>query len=502
MLLLSFTLWGLRANIFEGEKSEYHKCVVNGLCSRSSLAYYYKEASILEVLIPSRTIATISPGTYDFICVSMVSIKCKPFSPKGMYVFNFMVENSFSVINLDIDALIGNSTTSAFVQSKLLFFVQTVMSTYQPLVSIVDIIDPPYGQITAGPLRLWFSNHNISKVAVTIPAMDIEFNVLGIMKKDFSPNSQTIDSLNIEIEPGSWFFQLTPKYTSPLTDGTYIVEYGLSNCGYIEFVLSDKDIQSNRLFIANNKPNQFNAPLQVLSSSQQIDTPTTSSNSFNIDPKPNIKLTSFSPIHICIWGSNDMDGQKRIWLQQIESMDPIRFRFTWILSLPEGKHLFDNDEVMPHYDIEFLKRNAEHVQSHSSVVRQIATRLQHCRLLNSPYNAFALQVDELWEAPEPERPNHFPIKAHNINNPTATSALNAFPESDSATFAFLDTSQPAAAVWGGEMDRLYYYAHRRFLLAQRNVSNMSPRWCKGFYQRMLLFLQRESCDVLVYGNSR
>ena len=39
-------------------------------------------------------------------------------------------------------------------------------------------------------------------------------------------------------------------------------------------------------------------------------------------------------LHLCIWASNKLDGQKSIWLQQVKYLDPSRskFSFTWILT--------------------------------------------------------------------------------------------------------------------------------------------------------------------------
>lgn len=41
------------------------------------------------------------------------------------------------------------------------------------------------------------------------------------------------------------------------------------------------------------------------------------------------------PLHICIWGSNHMDGQKSIWLQQVAHMDKTKLFFTWVMTTSE-----------------------------------------------------------------------------------------------------------------------------------------------------------------------
>jgi hypothetical protein len=62
---------------------------------------------------------------------------------------------------------------------------------------------------------------------------------------------------------------------------------------------------------------------------------------------------------ICIWGSNHMDGQKNIWLQQIEQLtnqavsanSSVKYSFTWILTTDESHVGFSVTDTIQKMDL-------------------------------------------------------------------------------------------------------------------------------------------------------
>lgn len=73
------------------------------------------------------------------------------------------------------------------------------------------------------------------------------------IQQSFPADAQAIDSLNGDIEPASWFFQLRPKIVFPLQNPMQMQmqfgsAFGLPSHGYIEFVLTREDIRRNQLF--------------------------------------------------------------------------------------------------------------------------------------------------------------------------------------------------------------------------------------------------------------
>ena len=88
-------------------------------------------------------------------------------------------------------------------------------------------------------------------------------------------------------------------------------------------------------------------------------------------------------------------------------------------------------------------------------------------MVNSPFNGFSVQVDDLEQRPDKSAPSS--------------------SQSDFSDYG-VPSSGPAIDVWQGDMERLYAYAHNRFTLSRGNVSALSPLWVEGFYTRMREFL--------------
>jgi hypothetical protein len=379
------------------------------------------------------------------------------------------------------------------------------MNYETPLLDVVDLISPPFGAILHGQLSVRFLHHEHEESATTSKPLaglpEVEFNVLGIMQNTFDRTAQTIESTSGVIEPASWFFQLAPKVTfeidsvsaGAVDDGLVGVLYGYPTYGYIEFVLSDEEIAANRLYNPHSHSSSHSSPHSSSSATRPL---LLDSNHF-ATPPPEAAEIGFSheesgvhskpsTIRICIWGSNVMDGQKQIWLQQIESMQGARFAFTWILSLPEGQQLSHAEGGHANPDL---------FDSYNSVLKRLVA-LPHCRVVDSPFNGFSLKVEELLEAP---------TAAHHENEGEGENEGENEGEGErevAEEVPELAHHLAAAAVWRGELGRLYLYAHERFVAARRNISLLSPSWVRLFYERLHTFLLQQRCDVLVYGNSR
>lgn len=104
--------------------------------------------------------------------------------------------------------------------------------------------------------------------------------------------------------------------------------------------------------------------------------------------------------------------------------------------------------------------------SGNSVLKQLLT-YPHCRVVNSPFNGFSVQVDDL-----EQHPNRSPSSV-------SEDGFNDYG---------VPSGGPAIDVWQGDMERLYAYAHNRFTLSGGNLSALSPSWVQSFYMRMRDFL--------------
>ena len=138
------------------------------------------------------------------------------------------------------------------------------------------------------------------------------------------------------IEPGSWYFTITPVPT--LSDRARGV-VALPAYGYIEFVLSRADIVLQRLFplvpagpvlvpssistlhacaAGDASCDLAHVSLATASSTAGTTGESTAEGSASLPPK----------INVCLWSSNVMDGQKQIWMTQMQVSMRMHFIMT------------------------------------------------------------------------------------------------------------------------------------------------------------------------------
>jgi hypothetical protein len=94
--------------------------------------------------------------------------------------------------------------------------------------------------------------------------------------------------------------------------------------------------------------------------------------------KAQCEPTPKDTINICIWGSNKLDGQKSIWIQQVEKMNGpgSGFRFTWIMTAEK-----------------------EPAVGRLSVQDVLASLAHPPRVVYGPFESYALQIEWFQQAP-------------------------------------------------------------------------------------------------------
>ena len=65
-----------------------------------------------------------------------------------------------------------------------------------------------------------------------------------------------------------------------------------------------------------------------------------------------------------------------------------------------------------------------------------------------------------------------------------------------------DGRPPASSLWNDDINYLYKYTHESILRANYNIEKITPKWCKHFYLMIRNAILEQSCDIIVYGNSR
>ena len=188
---------------------------------------------------------------------------------------------------------------------------------------------------------------------------------------------------------------------------------GFSSYGYTEFVLTPQEIAQNRHMMYSYR--------EAYVRKHEKDT----------DMTRNTK-----PIRLCIWGSTQMDGQKHIWLQQLEYLNRSKFSFTWVVA---GVHNRDNNSVIEKY-----------FASHD-----------HVRTVNSPVE-IGLSMGDLKQVPD-------------------------------------DGSVSAWDMWDHKSENIFRYCIHRLKESGYNITAISPPWVREFLGHISSHLQEEQCDVVVYG---
>ena len=324
---------------------------------------------------------------------------------------------------------------------------------------IMEITQPAFGSIIANDLYIEVEYHNLTtltnqvqqEILVSssnnripnsinriIDGLQFQFNTIGIIQDNYPGELRHLSSANIE--PASWFYTITPIISSLNEHNKENLQYGYPTFGYIEFILTSQQIALHRRFVStgvggSGTVNDSRYTLQnVLSnlehSISNVDSveestttsstggSSTSGSSSNKDQSNAInnklhKTTSTTTtttttstnkelVNVCIWSSNTMDGQKRIWLDQIEHLDREKFKFTWILSLQDGLTTADLLSTEHNDTLNTLKYSKNNVFNN---INQLFSKRKNGRVVDSPYNSVMLGIEALEMDPGDGRPS-------------------------------------------------------------------------------------------------
>lgn len=343
--------------------------------------------------------------------------------------------------------LYGNNSPSDILRSPLLSISNItcyIVKLPAPnFAGLMDITAPSFGSIITNELYIEVEYHNLQRAGAltgyrsTARPDNLQFNftVIGVIKGLYPGELSHLKSSGIE--PGSWFYTITPvirnsgapssAYEEPL-DSDYL--HGYPSYGYIEFVLSDEDIKKQRRYVNRMMENH---KYSVESLQQHLHTHSTPKQAPHAHVGGSATQNDDNKVNICIWSSNTMDGQKRIWLQQIEHLDASKYRFTWMLTLTEGVTIAD--EV---HRLEQLQRQGKESNSMLATVRRLFAQRGNGQIIDSPFNGIALDVEDL------------------VSDPG-------------------DGRQPASETWGG--DELELYRYGVFILSTVHSHVHLLEWC-------------------------
>ncbi len=297
----------------------------------------------------------------------------------------------------------------------------TTLDVRPPVISHIEIKNY-YGTLPSyvgePALHIVYDCDNLAKQS----ADHVYFEIRGVADKKMPVVGDGLqNSVHVHggVEPASWFYSLIPKFKYQESENTNATLLnGYPSFGYIEFTLNNADIHKERLYTTDWKQ------------------PDATSSPKTVGPAPEEKT-------ICIWGSNSLDGQKRIWLSQLEHLVH-QFNLVYILTDKyQSINLTDSNSIKD-----------------DTVTSLLLTSPQftHVKLVESPYNGV------------------------------------------SVTFDLLSTDIPN---WDGDPHTFFNFMHRLLLVDSHNdIFQIKVGWAREIYTKLYDFIEQQSCDVIVFGNNR
>ena len=303
-----------------------------------------------------------------------------------------------------------------------------------------EIISPTYASVVANnPYISYALDLNYLPDSTTVlNSSFVNFQVQGILGGYEAP----LHAINLEgqsnTDPGSWFYLLKPVVDILAFTGVRRY-HGYPNPGYMELVLTADDIHRNRMYSAVWKVDPFKTHSILDHSSKE--------NANTCDGKEQFNQ-SVTPIKICIWGNFKMDGQKKIFLKQIQYLSKEDFEFVWVVA--DAKD--GSDEAL------------FEVEQHSEFHNQLKL-MSNVKIVYSPYTSVALNLTEI-----------------------------------DAGFEVGLGSQ--SAHWMKNQSMMYDFMAMRFKHAGGDIDIITPLWVKRLYVLMRTHMKNEKCSIVVYGNGR
>lgn len=426
VLVDSIKLSELVPHVDEG--SENHHDSTRALLFTDT-AYYISSTSEYDIFVPSivTDYASKLASTYE-ICMSTrlgrriycgESVNSNRFTIPVNEVENTLKPNKLCSILWIINSIHITTDKESIIESEIYV---TTLDSRPSILSHVEIKNyygalPSYSGEPA--VHIVYDCDSIAKQS----ADHVYFEIKGVTDRLMPVVGDGLqNSVHVHggVEPASWFYSLTPKFYHQASDNTdATLTNGYPSFGYIEFTLNNEDIQKERLYTTERA--QFSS----------------SKSSLAAEESPTAEKT------VCIWGSNSLDGQKRIWLSQMEHLVN-QFNLIYILT--------DRFQSVNLTDPNAIKEDT------MTSVLLTSPQFAHVKVVESPYNGVSI-TKELLAADVPG--------------------------------------------WDGEPRMFYDYMHKILLVDSNNdVHKIKVEWAREIYMKLYDFLTQQSCDVIVFGNNR
>ena len=416
-LLLFFTLFYVSFSTLPP-----HQCY-EGLCSQKT-GYYSAVRGRTELLLP--WLAEEANSAHK-VCLELeIGLLCE----YDQYLrFSVPANLSYTVVRATAVVTLHNQTEVRHASEDFYIVPLRGEQSYSTEAPAMTHAIQPYSLLLSDKFYVELKS---SEAVAHQTSAHLTLKVETIMEQTLVASSTYIESPT-KIEPGTWFLSLSPQGGGTVYPTFY----------HMDFVLSREDLASQRFFPAKR---YIEGGFDTVSSSS---------------------LASLAKsAHVCIWGSNTMDGQKQIWLRQMALLAP-RLRFSYVM-----QRSADSDEVS------VSPSTGEFVASSRSAVE--------------------VSLDAL-------------LKQHQAV-PGAISVFISPLSGVEVLSSELDIAADDGDTCAGRsQERVFEYMHRRMQRARlaasgkspdEVVATISPSWVRNVYRRLVSFTQPLECDVVVYGNTR
>lgn len=314
-----------------------------------------------------------------------------------------------------------------------------------------------FGEISSGHLFILYQANNIAREHGDM----MELDVLDGPNLNVANSGGNLDSAGHSVEPGSFFYSISPIHSNGLNASLV----PLKNEGYIEFVMRKTDILKHRRFtvpqpLGNDASTVIAIDVPASGDVTSVDLlgdilsdkrrsrkerykRTLPSSASGIKDVSGGEKVNDDPIHICIWGSNKLDGQKSIWINQVQHLtkhsSSTAYNFTWILT-----------------------SNSSGV----GTLKVLSELTSPPQIISSPFENFGINKEDLFQSPG-------------------------------------DGTPPFFELWDGSAERITEYILQRLAVTRNGVfEETTPKWVNQFLVGTREKIRSINCGIMVYGSNR
>ena len=337
--------------------------------------------------------------------------------------------------------------------------------------STVQVNSPHYGSVSANSFHMFYETSVVTRESCTSIQLYVDDMLdtrLSTSTSHVSASGDTDPSTGKplgdgSIEPGSWFLTVLPLLSmEAIQNGTM----ALPSFGYIEFVLEQQQLISERVFsiLPQRKPqnkilvNGIEPQQKKVIHEPEAETETEAYHG----------STAKKNTNICIWASNKSDGQKSIYLQQMQDL-PSSFSFVYFMSSPSP---LTTEVPVP------FEGHAEH-----------QGRME---MDTSNMNDFEKKLYQLSYSRDIDRPS-----VQVVPSPTLSLVIQSKKWSERIL-----NNEGTVLHENSSKDEVLRFMAERFYAANGTIDEILPKWVREPYVAVRDAMLRYDCHVSVHGNVR